>query len=487
MVIEGISRFPNGRELEMEGLGVARKFRRSTVQGDAAIDTPPSSDEAPRTRDARFAELKPAFDDAIAVLEADRCLECGGPYAPAPCVVACPADIDVPSFIAAIARGDPMGAGATIFAENLLGGTCARVCPVEELCEGACVLQKEGRRPVEIARLQRYATDIALARGLRYRTAGSRNGRRVAVIGAGPAGLVCAGELAARGYRVTIYDAREDVGGLVRYAIAPYRQTWEPLPAEARRIAELGVEIRMGDPVDQPERLRAIEAQADAILLAIGMGEDVDVSYPGDDLPGVWRSLPFIEAIKVGRPPQVGRRVAVIGGGNTAIDVAREALRLGAAEVTIIYRRTEAEMPAYRHEVEEARQEGVRFQWLTDPLRFMGEYRLEGMECRYMRLGEADRSGRPRPEPVPGTEFVLPIDTAVKAIGQQARNGFLKWIEGLTLDGGRIHINPETGQTTHPKYFAAGDAVTGGATVVEAVRGAKIAARGIDAWLGGGA
>jgi glutamate synthase (NADPH/NADH) small chain len=474
----------------LEGWDVAGRSSWSTAEGGVAAGAPASSTaskEAALARNGPFAELNPPFDDEIAVVEADRCLECGGPYAPAPCVVACPADIDVPSFIAAIARGDPVEAGAIIFAENLLGGTCARVCPVEELCEGACVLQKEGRRPVEIGRLQRYATDISLARGLRYRTAGARNGRRVAVIGAGPAGLVCAGELAALGYEVTVYDAREEIGGLVRYAIAPYRQNREPLPAEARRIAELGVEFRLGEPVDGPEKLRAIEATADAVFLAVGMGEDADVSYPGDDLPGVWLSLPFIEAIKVGRPPRVGRRVAVIGGGNTAIDVAREALRLGAEEVTLVYRRTEAEMPAYRHEVEEARQEGVRFQWLTEPVRFLGEHRLEAMECRYMRLGEADRSGRPRPEPVPGTEFVVPVDTAVKAIGQRTRTDFLRWIEGLELDGGRILVDPETGQSTHPKYFAAGDAVTGGATVVEAVRGAKIAARGIDAWLGGGA
>jgi dihydropyrimidine dehydrogenase (NAD+) subunit PreT len=174
----------------------------------------------------------------------------------------------------------------------------------------------------------------------------------------------------------------------------------------------------------------------------------------------------------------------VIGGGNTAIDVVREAVRLGAADVTMLYRRTQAEMPAYPHEVEEAREEGVKFEWLTVPLRFLGDERLEGIECRRCRLGDPDASGRRRPEPMPGTEFVLPVDTVVKAIGQQARVEFLDWIDGLELERGLVKVDPATGRTTNPKYFAAGDATNGGATVVEAVRGAKIAAHGIDAWLG---
>ncbi len=347
------------------------------------------------------------------------------------------------------------------------------------------MLDKEGRRPVEIARLQRYATDKALSRGLKFRTAAPPNGKRVAVIGAGPAGLTCAGELAALGYAVTVYDARPDLGGLVRYAIAPYRQVREPLPAEVARIAELGVEFRIGSGVDHPERLREIERVADAVFLGIGLGEDIEVRYPGDDLPGVWNSLPFIEAIKLGRPPRVGPRVAVIGGGNTAIDVAREALRLGASDVTIVYRRTEAEMPAYAHEVAEARWEGVQFRWLAEPLRFLGDGRLDRIECQRMRLGPSDRSGRRRPEPVLASEFLVPADTAVKALGQRRRTEFLSWIEGLRTDGGLIAIDRTTGQAANPKYFAGGDAVNGGDTVVEAVRAAKVAARGIHRYLSG--
>jgi dihydropyrimidine dehydrogenase (NAD+) subunit PreT len=425
-----------------------------------------------------FDELTPPLEHDDAVVEADRCLECGGPHAEAPCVVACPADVDVPSFVGAIARNDPVAAARIIFEQNLLGGTCARVCPVELLCQGACVLLHEGQRPVEVGRLQRFATDEALAAGTRLRTRAPFNWLRISVIGAGPAGLAAAGELAALGYDVTVYDERLEPGGLVRYAIAPYRQLQQPLPEEARVLHELGVRFELGVGIDSREALAELDEESDAIVLAIGMGPDVDVAYPGDDLPGVWESLPFIEALKTGAPPDIGRAVAVIGGGNTAIDVAREARRLGADDVRLVYRRTVDEMPAYPHEVVEARDEGVEIEWLTVPVRFVGDDRLEGVECRRAELGEPDESGRRRPREIEGSEFVIPCDTAVKAIGQRPRHEFLAWIEGLELDRGRIVVD-EQGRTTSPKYFAAGDACNGGATVVEAVRAAKIAARGV--------
>jgi dihydropyrimidine dehydrogenase (NAD+) subunit PreT len=428
-----------------------------------------------------FEELRPPLSRDAALLEADRCLECGGPYAPAPCMVACPAGVDVAGFIGAIAADDPATAAETIFAENLLGGTCARVCPVEVLCERACVLTATGRRPIEIAALQRYATERALANGHAIRKRWANNGRRVAVIGAGPSGLVCAGELAALGYAVTVFDERQEVGGLVRYAIAPYRQVREPLPQEAHALAQLGVEFRLGRRIGRLE-LEALEAQVDAVFLAVGMGPDTAISYPGDNLPGVWDSLPFIEAIKTGFAPEVGSRVIVIGGGNTAIDVAREARRLGARDVTLVYRRGEAELPAYAHEVAEAREEGVRFRFLAAPVRFLGRRWLEGVECRLMRLGEPDGSGRRRPEPVEGSEFTLLADTAVKAIGQRPRSELADWIPDLELEHGAVKIDPETGRTTNPKFFAGGDAVNG-TSVVEAVRDAKRAAKAIDEWL----
>jgi dihydropyrimidine dehydrogenase (NAD+) subunit PreT len=435
------------------------------------------------TEPARFAELKPPLDREGALAEADRCLECGGFHAEAPCVAACPAGVDVPSFIAEIARDDPDEAARIIFAENLLGGTCARVCPVEVLCQGACVLVHEGKKPVDVARLQRYATDSALEADRPLRDRAPYNWLRVAVIGAGPAGLSSAGELAALGYDVTIYDERLEPGGLARYAIAPYRLNREPLPQEARVLAELGVHFELGIDIDTREALESVVEDADAVVLAVGMGADADVRYPGDDLPGVWESLPFIEALKLGVPPYVGDAVAVIGGGNTAVDVAREAKQLGAERVLMLYRRTRSEMPAYDFEIHEAEAEGVEIMFLTLPVRFIGGERLQAIECRRAELGEPDADGRRRPHEIPGSEFILPVDTVVKAIGQRPRAEFLSWVDGLELEGGHITVDPETGQTGNPRFFAAGDACNGGATVVEAVREGKLAARGVHEWL----
>jgi dihydropyrimidine dehydrogenase (NAD+) subunit PreT len=432
---------------------------------------------------AQFTELKPPLDRAGALVEADRCLECGSFHAEAPCVAACPAGVDVPRFIAEIARDDPDEAARVIFAENLLGGTCARVCPVEILCQGACVLLHEGRRPVDVARLQRFATDGALGSDVSLRERAPYNWLRVAVIGGGPAGLSCAGELAALGYDVTVYDERLEPGGLARYAIAPYRLNRDPLPQEARVLAELGVHFELGIDIDTPEALASVVEDADAVVLAVGMGADADVHYPGDDLPGVWESLPFIEALKLGIPPYVGDTVAVIGGGNTAVDVAREARRLGASRVLMLYRRTRSEMPAYAFEIAEAEAEGVEVMWLTLPVRFIGGDRVQAVECRRAELGEPDADGRRRPHEVAGSEFLLPVDTVVKAIGQQPRAEFLSWIDGLELEGGHVAVDPQTGQTRNPRFFAAGDACNGGATVVEAVREGKLTARGVHEWL----
>ena len=417
-------------------------------------------------------ELRPPLTADAAIAEADRCLECGGPHAPAPCVVGCPANVDVPGFVAAIAAGDPATAARTIFAENVLGGTCARVCPVEVLCQRDCVLVHEGRAPIEIGALQRYATDWAYKNGVPLRAAARSNGKSVAVVGAGPAGLAAAGELAARGYAVTVYDEREEVGGLVRYAIAPYRQTNEPLPDEARLLADLDVDFRLGARVDAAG-LEELSHDVDAVVLAVGMGADVDVSYDNDDLEGVWESLPFIERLKSGEPPAVGGRVAVVGGGNTAVDVAIEAKRLGADVSLLLYRRTEQEMPAYEHEVELARREGVEIRFLTSPVAFVGDGHVEGVRCAEMRLGAPDESGRRRPEPVPGSEFVIPVDTVVKAIGQQPRDEFRSLLESVD----------EEGRTENPKIFAAGDAVNGGASVVQAVTEAKRAVSTLEETL----
>lgn len=430
-----------------------------------------------------FDELKPPLSELEVRVEASRCLECGGPNAKAPCTIACPTGIDVPGFISAIYENDISKAANIIFTENILGASCARVCPTEILCEGACVLKDEGRKPIEIGRLQRYAADKQLSDGQLILKHTSATGKKVAVIGAGPAGLSCAAELAVKGYRVTVFDRNEDFGGLIRYAIAPYRLNRDPLPKEVEMIQDLGVTFKMETDISTPDKLRSIEKDFECIFLGIGLGKDIELNYPGEKLLGVWDSLDFIESIKTGSVPAVGEKVAVIGGGNTAIDVAREAVRLGAEEVTIYYRRTETEMPAYDHEIEEAREEEVHFQYLTNPIQFIGKNRLEFMECQMMKLGKPDASGRPRPEKIPGSEFKVPVNTVIKAIGQQKRKVFLSWIDDIELSNGLIQIDPETGQTSNPRYFAGGDALNGGATAVEAVQDGKIAARGIDNFL----
>jgi glutamate synthase (NADPH/NADH) small chain len=400
-------------------------------------------------------ELRPPLSVGEAIVEADRCLACGEAHAPAPCQVACPAGVDVPAFVAALAEGDTDSAARTILAANLLGGTCARVCPVEVLCEGACIVEDA----IPVGRLQRFALDRSPAAVGRVRPRSAPSGKRVAVVGAGPAGMACAGELALRGHEVTLFDERAEPGGLARFAIAPYRIGREPLPHELRLLRELGIDLRFDTHVE-PAQLEDF----DAVFLGVGGGPDTAVDYPGDEVPGVWNSLEFIEQLKTGAPPAVGRRVAVIGGGNTAIDVAREALRLGADDVTLVYRRTRREMPAYPHEVLEAEEEGVHFQWLAAPTRILGSDRVEALECVLMALGEPDESGRRRPQPLEGSEFTIAVDTVVKAIGQA---------------GPRIAVDDEW-RTDDPRVFAGGDAVNGGASVVEAVREGRDAAVAID-------
>lgn len=423
-----------------------------------------------------FTELRPPLTEAAARLEADRCLACGGP-AGAPCMHGCPAGVDVPSFVSAIAAGETLRAARLIFDANILGGSCARVCPAEELCARDCVLLHEGRPAIDIAGLQRFATDAAFRQPRTLRVVERTADLRVAVIGAGPAGLAAAGELAASGCSVTLYDERPHPGGLLRYAIAPYRQLVEPLPDEVSALSRLGVCFRFETRIDEP-RLRALERECDAIVLAVGMGGDADVRYPGDELLGVWDSLPFIARVKAGDPPELGNDVVVVGGGNTAIDCAVEARRLGAGTVTMVYRRTRAEMPAYAHEVELAAREGVHFEWLAAPVRFAGADRVQLVELRRMALGEPDASGRRTPFELPGSEFVVAADAVIKAIGQRPRSAFLALIDGVEVDAGHVVVDAH-GRTGNPRYFAAGDAVNGGSTVVEAVREAKIVAHGI--------
>lgn len=419
-------------------------------------------------------------------MESERCLHCGGPLEPAPCTTACPTHIDIPRFVREIKDGAPIEAAATIFASNALGGSCARVCPTEELCEGACVLHKEGRRPVEIGRLQRFATDHALGRLKGHAKASMPEADKgsVAVIGAGPAGLSCAEELACLGYKVTVYEKRDMPGGLVTHAIAPYKQQIDPMLAEAKRILELGIEIRYGTEVGKEPTLERLMRDHDALFLGAGMGEDVNAGLDGEDLAGVYPSLELIEAIKLSDPNllDLGNRVAVIGGGNTAIDVVRELIRLDVREVTLIYRRDEASMPAFKHEIRAAKDEGVRFEFMAAPKRLVGSNsHLSAIECLRMEPGEPDAKGRPRPVPVAGSEFQIEVDSVVTAIGQSP----IQWLYdqlGVKTEKGLVQVD-ETFHTNVPKVFAGGDCITGGTTVVESVRHGKLAARGIDALI----
>ena len=455
-----------------------------SVAPAAEATTGPSDAGAERV----FLDLHPPLDDGGAVLEAERCLDCGGPLSPAPCTRACPTSIDVPRFIREIRQGRALDAARTIFDANVLGGSCARVCPVEELCEGACVLEKEGRRAVDIGRLQRYATDRALeaeAPSLTEIPAPSTDQASVAVVGAGPAGLGCAAELARLGHRVVVYERKPHPGGLITGAIAPYKQLVDPLPDEVARIESLGVEFRFGVTVGRDMTLEALERRYDAVFLGIGLGPDIQANLPGEDLGGVWDSLVFIEQVKEGRFAELdlGTHVAVIGGGNTAIDAAREAKRLGVEVVTVLYRRTEEQMPAYDHEIEEAKAEGVDFQFLTSPTRFVGNAeRVEGVECVEMRLGDPDASGRPRPEPIEGSAFIVEADTVVKAIGQRP---WTERLEAWNVAHDRGWIETKRRRTSRSRVYAGGDCVNGGATVVEAVRDGRSAGRRIHESLVG--
>ncbi len=442
-----------------------------------------TAEPAWETPEKLFGELHPPLDDRAAFVESDLCLECGSPLMPAPCVRACPTGIDVPGFIRAIREGRPEDAARIIFEANVLGGTCARVCPVEVLCEGACVLAREGRRPVAIGRLQRYATDrVLFGESPALPSPGSAAGvGRVAVIGAGPAGLSCAAELARLGYQVTVFEERPVPGGLVTFGVAPYKQVYEPLPREVAAIAALGVEFRFGVSIGRDISPEDLDRQFDAVFLGVGLGRDLPAGLPGEDLPGVWNSLDFVEAVKTGRLTRLEGRVVVIGGGNTAVDVAREAVRLGADDVVVVYRRTEEYMPAYRHEVAAARREGVRFEFLTAPVRIVGVERATGVECVRMRLGPPDPSGRPRPEPVPDSRFVIEAQTVVKAIGQAPRAEWLAAL-GLELNNGLVAVDGQF-RTSRQNYFAGGDCINGGGTVVEAVQHGKLAARAIHAHL----
>jgi glutamate synthase (NADPH/NADH) small chain len=390
-------------------------------------------------------------------------------------------------FIRQILTGNIKGSAKTILEANILGHSCGRVCPTSVLCEGACVLNGEGKRPVLIGRLQRHAVDHVLDNNITLFTPGDPNGKRVALIGGGPASLSCAFYLRREGYETVIYDAHPEPGGLNTYGIAAYKMRANESVRETGMIRKMGVTIKSGGQVGKDVPLAQLEKEFDAIFIGIGLGDTEKLGIEGESLEGSMDALTFIEQTKVKKfsDVAVGKRVAVIGGGNTAIDVATAAKRLGSEDVYMIYRRGRDEMSAFDYEYDLAQADGVKFIWQTAPKRILGNGRVETLECVRTQLGAPDASGRRSPVVVPNSEFALPVDMVVRALGQMKKTEFLQSIPGLKLDHGKVSVTYDTMQTSNPKYFAGGDCVSGAAEVVDAVADGKRAAAGIHSYLTG--
>jgi glutamate synthase (NADPH/NADH) small chain len=430
-------------------------------------------ESASRDNAKALAEQLPPLTPNAAAIEADRCLYCYD----APCTHACPTHIDIPRFIKKIASHNLRGSADTIFASNLLGGTCARVCPVQELCEGACVLGAD-HKPIAIGRLQRYTMDYARANQSYPTVKTAPTGRSIAVIGAGPAGLSCAGQLALLGHAVTILEKRDKPGGLSTYGIIALREPVEIAIEETRMIEALGVQIKTGIEFGKDVSLSALQQDFDAVVLSVGLGQTPDLGIEGEET--IIDGLEFIEASKAASASlHVGRSVIVIGAGNTAVDCATIARRLGAERVTMVYRRTDREMSCYRHEYEFARKEGIEFRFLTQPARVVLESnRPVGLECLRVELGAPDASGRPMPMPVEGSEFFLPANQIVKAIGQNK----LALAAQLRLETAKGFIAVDQNfQTSIAGVYAVGDCIrsSGAASTVTAVEDGKLAAAAI--------
>jgi glutamate synthase (NADPH/NADH) small chain len=421
----------------------------------------------------RFPDLHPALDSQSALAEANRCLFCYD----APCTAACPTHIDVPRFIKKIASGNLRGSALTILDANILGLSCSRVCPVDVLCEGSCVMHRYNKKPIEIGRLQRYAMENASGAGLPARPA--RTGRSaplsVACIGGGPASLACAAELARNGAAVTVFDNRPLPGGLNTYGVAEYKLRPTDALREVEMIRTLGVEFRQAE-VGTGVPMADLERDFHFIFIGVGLGAMERLGIPGDHLPGVIDALRFIERYKTQPDFQTGSNVIVIGAGNTAIDAANAAVRLGAKNVHLFYRRTEKEMPAFTFEYDHSKVEGVRFHWLAQPVEIVEKNgRAAAVKFIQTKLGPPDARGRSAPRAIPGTEYEVDCDMVIPALGQSRLTAALP----VDAENGLIVVDRPTGRTSNPKYYAGGDCVNGGREVVDAVADGKRAAQGM--------
>ena len=423
--------------------------------------------------EALFSDFKHAYSQGHAVAEANRCLYCED----APCIAKCPTSINIPEFIRKIATDNLKGSARTIFSSNILGMSCARVCPVEVLCVGDCVYHGMDAPPIQIGKLQRYVTDIAFERGWRFFEAGPDSGKSVGLVGGGPASLAAAHELRRQGHACTIYEKRGTVGGLNATGVAPYKMRADRGMEEAEWILGIGgIDVQTGVEIGADLALEDLEAKHDAVFFGAGLGPDRFLGVPGEDVGGVHGAIEWIESMKLGQVSVDGvTHAAVLGGGNTAVDAVRELLGLGVPCVTMIYRGQEPGMSGYAHEWSEAKREGARGAFKAQPVGIeQGLGVVTGVRC-----GVMDEHKQPT-----GREYTEPAELVLFAIGQSKLGAMVDGLDGVTVDRGRV-VTDDDGATGRPGFYAGGDAANGGKEVVNAAAEGMRAARAIDAYLGG--